>query len=169
MAGRRAAEDGAPGARRGAAMVTPPPRVQACSLRFDGWLPLLVGLWLLAGACRVGWGSETALLPTAAATYCFVVAALRAHRQRQLRLRYALDTQNPGLRHVHTEGSASGQPLSWSLAFLEFPLVFDLATEFGFLATFAVPSISSILVGSDSFGNAPQKRESVNALVSVLQ
>jgi hypothetical protein len=47
--------------------------------------------------------------------------------------------------------------------------VFDLATEFGFLATFAVPSISSILVGSDSFGNAPQKRESVDALVSVLQ
>ena len=37
--------------------------------------------------------------------------------------------------------------------------MFDLATEFGFLATFAVPSISAILVGSGSFGTDAQKRE----------
>lgn len=133
-------------------------RAENC-LRVDGWLPLVVGLLMLVAAhCWDGW--HTAWLPAAAA-YCIVVAALRAHRQRQLQIRATFDIQNPGQRHVHTDSCATAQPLSWLLAFLEFPMVFDFATEFGFLATFAVPSISAILVGSNNFGSAAQKRESI--------
>eukprot|EP01043_Picozoa_sp_COSAG02_P081951 COSAG02_NODE_20285_length_839_cov_1.667568_1_plen_198_part_10 len=149
---------------------------QLVCLRFDGWLPLLVGVLMLAEPLYtfaleyLGWHNNSSPVDPSvqlagrqlhvrltAAVYCIVVAMLRARRQWQLHARAAFDTQNPELRHVHT---ATAQPLSWSLAFLEFPLVFDLATEFGFLATFAVPSISAILVGSGNFGTAPQKRES---------
>jgi hypothetical protein len=155
-----------------------PNNVQVTCLRFDGWLPLLASVLMLAeplytlGMEHLGWHNSSPADPSVqlagrqlhvrltAAVYCIVVAMLRAHRQCQLHARAAFDAQNPELRHVHTACRATAQPLSWSLAFLEFPIVFDLATEFGFLATFAVPSISAILVGSDNFGTAPQKRES---------
>ena len=127
-------------------------------MRFDGWMPLVVGLTVLAVA---HWDARDAWWFNTTATYCLAVAASRSYRQWQLHKRADFDAQNPGQRHMHMGGCVMDHPLSWSLAFLEFPVVFDLATEFGFLATFAVPSISAILVGSDSFGSAAQKRESV--------
>jgi hypothetical protein len=121
--------------------------------RVDGWLPLAVGSGLL-GACAQqqswAWGW------LAAAAYCLVVAALRSHRQRQLQARASFDDANQQQRTAHV--GCDAKPLSWSIAFLEIPILVDLATEFGFLATFAVPSISAVLLGSGAFRDAPQKR-----------
>jgi hypothetical protein len=129
--------------------------------RVDGWVPLLVGLVALGCAADYRSGAADAL-PwrwLAVALYCLAVAALRAQRQWQLQGRSVFDALHPRERNAHVadEGGAA-QPLAWSIAFLEFPLIFDVATEFGFLATFAVPSISTILHGSGAFGSAAQKR-----------
>ena len=129
--------------------------------RVDGWLPLVVGLGALGCAADHHRGAADA--PPwrwlAVALYCLVVAALRAQRQSQLQGRAIFDARNPRERNAHVVGDCGAtQPLAWSIAFLEFPWIFDLATEFGFLATFAVPSISHILLGSGAFGSAAQKR-----------
>ena len=48
--------------------------------------------------------------------------------------------------------------IAWQIAFIEFPFMFDAGTSFGFFNTFAVPSISSVLVSSKAFGVCPQVR-----------
>ena len=93
-------------------------------------------------------GFQLSLL--AAAVWISIVAVLRFSR------RWYLQT---------LEGQEDPHPLAWSIAFLEFPFMFEAGTSFGFFATFAVPSISAVLAGSKGFSTCPQVRYDDTAIL----
>lgn len=88
----------------------------------------------------------SALLLTAGfAIYLGVIALLRVRRAHRV---MQLQPKPGGDPHV----------LAWYLAFVEFPLMFDIGTHVGFFSTFAVPSIAAVLNATRGFELACQLR-----------
>jgi len=60
---------------------------------------------------------------------------------------------------------STGFELAYCLAFVEFPAMWEAATSFGFLLTFAVPSVSVILRKTRGFADSGQRRYDDTALL----
>lgn len=109
-------------------------------------IPTMLAAACLAAAQKSDVVQAKAVLGLLAA-YFLVITILRARRARCLAqlVRDAVSGSDP-------------HHLSARLAFVEFPFMFDVGTSIGFFSTFAVPSISAVLDGSQSFARCSQVR-----------